>query len=77
MPNNKKSVRRVYTIAFGIALLEYAAVLAIGFGMFYYMSKTPGTPLLQVIRLLLPVAAVGIVIFDFRFKYRDFRNNRC
>lgn len=77
MPNNKKSVRRVYTIAFGIALLEYAAVLAIGFGMFYFMSKTPGTPLLQVIRLILPVAAVGIVIFDFRFKYRDFRNNRC
>jgi|GEM_PF-2974325 len=77
MPNNKKSARRVYTIAFAIALLEYAAVLAVGFGMFYFMSKTPGTPLLQVIRFLLPVAAVGIVIFDFRFKYRDFRNNRC
>ena len=42
MPQNKKSVRRVYTITFVIALLEYAAVLAIGFGMFYFMSKTPG-----------------------------------
>lgn len=76
MPKHKKSVRRVYTVAFVIALLEYAAVLAIGFGMFYFMSKTPGTPLLQVIRFLLPAAAVGIVIFDFRFKYRDFRNSR-
>lgn len=76
MPNYKKSVRRVYTIAFVIALLEYAAVLAVGFGMFYFMSKTPGTPLLQVIRFLLPAAAVGIVIFDFRFKYRDFKNSR-
>lgn len=76
MPQNKKSIRRVYTIAFGAALLEYAAVLAVGFGMFYFMSKTPGTPLLQVIRFLLPAATVGIVIFDFRFKYRDFKNSR-
>ena len=76
MSHHKETVRRVYTIAFVIALLEYAAVLAIGFGMFYFMSKTPGTPILQVIRFLLPAAAVGIVIFDFRFKYRDFRNNR-
>ena len=76
MSHHKETVRRVYTIAFVIALLEYAAVLAIGFGMFYFMSKTPGTPILQVIRFLLPAAAVGIVIFDFRFKYRDFRNSR-
>ena len=76
MPQNKKSVRRVYTFAFVIALMEYAAVLAIGFGMFCFMSKTTGTPLLQVIRFLLPAAAVGIVIFDFRFKYRDFKNSR-
>lgn len=76
MSHHKETVRRVYTIAFVIALLEYAAVLAIGFGMFYFMSKTPGTPLLQVIRFLLPAAAVGIVIFDFRFKYRNFRNSR-